>query len=72
LEGIDACQGTDVLVADRPEDFARSVISLLQDKDLQRRLSENGRRLVEEKYDWQVVLGGLDKIYHELVGTRKS
>jgi glycosyltransferase involved in cell wall biosynthesis len=71
LEGIDACPGQDVLVADRPEEFARSVIDLLQDPELQRRLSSNGRRLVEEKYDWQVVLGELDRVYQGLATAKK-
>jgi polysaccharide biosynthesis protein PslH len=72
LEGIDACPGKDVLVADSPEGFARSVIDLLQDKELQRKLSTNGRQLVEEKYDWQVVLGELDRVYQGLGGAGKS
>jgi glycosyltransferase involved in cell wall biosynthesis len=66
LEGIDACPGEDVLVADSPEEFAGSVIKLMQDKELQQKLSTNGRRLVEEKYDWQVVLGELDRVYQGL------
>jgi polysaccharide biosynthesis protein PslH len=72
LEGIDACHGQDVLVADRPEDFARSVVDLIQNPELQQSLSVNGRRLVEEKYDWQVVLGELDQVYQNLANTRKS
>ena len=72
LEGIDACPGEVVLVADSPEDFARSVIRLLQDRQLQEKLSANGRRLVEEKYDWQVVLGALDRVYQGLAESRKS
>jgi glycosyltransferase involved in cell wall biosynthesis len=72
IEGIDACFGEDVLVADSPEDFASSVITLLQNKELQQKLAINGRRLVESKYDWQVVLGELDKVYERLAGTRKS
>jgi polysaccharide biosynthesis protein PslH len=72
LEGIDACPGEDVLVQDSPEGFARAVIDLLQDQDLQQKLSTNGRRLVVEKYDWQVVLGELDKVYQRLAGSRKS
>jgi polysaccharide biosynthesis protein PslH len=72
LEGIDACPGRDVLVADSPEDFAGSVIDLLQDKELQQKLSTNGRQLVEGKYDWQVVLGELDKVYQGLGGAEKS
>jgi polysaccharide biosynthesis protein PslH len=66
LEGIDAIPGTDVMIADNPEDFAKSVIDTLEDKELQQRLSINGRRLVEEKYDWQVVLRNLDAVYNRL------
>ena len=72
LEGIDACAGEDVLVADCPQDFARSVIAVLQEESLQQKLSANGRRLVEQKYDWQVVLGELDKIYQGLAQAVKS
>lgn len=66
LEGIDALPGQDVLVADTPSSFATSVIQLLQDKALQDKLAANGRRLVESRYDWQVVLGELDKTYERL------
>jgi len=69
LEGIQAESGKDVLVADSPMDFAQSVINLLQDKTLQDKLSINGRRLVENKHDWQVVLGELDKTYERLAQT---
>lgn len=69
LEGIDACPGVDVMIADTPDAFAASVIRLLQEKDLQQQLSRNGRRLVEEKYDWQVVLGKLDNLYKQLTGN---
>lgn len=66
LEGIQAQPGSDVLVADSPTDFARSVIDLLQDEALQEKLSVNGRKLVEHKYDWQVVLGAIDETYERL------
>ncbi len=69
LEGIQARPGTDVLVADSPADFAQAVIGLLRDKLLQDKLSANGRKLVEERYDWQVVLGELDKTYARLAQT---
>ena len=66
LEGIQAQPGKDVIVEDNPVEFARSVIELLQNKDLQERLSRNGRQLVEYKYDWQVVLENLDQTYKKL------
>jgi len=63
LEGINARPGEDVLVADDPESFARAVIRLAQDVELQARISTNGRRLAETEYDWQVVLSKLAAIY---------
>jgi glycosyltransferase involved in cell wall biosynthesis len=72
LEGIDALPGKDVLVADSPDDFAGSVIKLLQNEELRQRLSMNGRCLVEQKYDWKVVLRELDRVYQDLGETGSS
>jgi len=66
LEGIQAQPGQDVLVEDNPGEFAQCVIELLQNKELQGKLSRNGRQLVEQKYDWQVVLEDLDQTYKRL------
>lgn len=63
LEGIDATPGEEILVADTAEDFARAVVSLLNDARLQHSLAEKGRRLAETRYDWRVVLSALDQIY---------
>ena len=65
LEGIQAQPGRDVLVADRPADFADAVIRLLSDKALQTQLSTNGRCLVESNYDCQVILKDLDNVYRQ-------
>ncbi len=63
LEGIDARPGQHILVGDSEEAFANAVIRLLEDRALRDRLAENGRRLAEEFYDWQIVLGGLERAY---------
>lgn len=66
LEGIQAEPGKDVLVADDPKDFADAVIQLLNDKNMQDQLSTNGRCLAEMKYDWQVTLKDLEKVYPKI------
>ena len=71
VEGIDARSGVEVLIADSPEEFAGAVVSVLNDKDLRERLSANGRRLVEEKYDWKVVLKELENVYRKLAGNHQ-
>lgn len=63
LEGIDAELDKDILVADTATDFANRVGELLECVPLQERLSANGRKLAETKYDWQVVLSAMKPIY---------
>ena len=63
LEGIEAEPGKEVLVADSPQEFAEAVISLLEEFDLRKEIAKSGRNLVERRYDWQVVLQGVDDIY---------
>lgn len=63
LEGIEATPGTDILVADKPADFANDVVRLLRDQNLRKSLATDGRRLAERKYDWRVALSPLDEIY---------
>lgn len=63
LEGINAELEKDVLVADTATDFSNRVIELLENVSLQEKLSANGRRLAETKYDWQVVLKAMRPIY---------
>jgi glycosyltransferase involved in cell wall biosynthesis len=67
LEGIEAEQGKEVLVADTPDEFATAVIRLIQDEGLQARLAAHGRRLAEERYDWRAALHALNDIYKETV-----
>lgn len=63
LEGIDASAGEHLLIADDAPAFAAAVVRLLGDAELQRRLARNGRALVEQVYDRQVVLKKFDQIY---------
>ncbi|HVC34330.1 MAG TPA: glycosyltransferase family 4 protein [Chloroflexota bacterium] len=54
-EGLDVTDGVDILLADDPRAFADRVVELLRSPELRCRLAANGRRLVESKYDWQIV-----------------
>lgn len=63
LEGIKAELDTDILVADTATDFSIKVTELLENTSLREKLSVNGRRLAEKKYDWQVVLSAMKPIY---------
>ena len=56
-EGLDLKHEHEILIEDDPMEFAESVIRLIGDNDFVKRLSNNGRRLMETKYSWQVICG---------------
>jgi glycosyltransferase involved in cell wall biosynthesis len=66
-EGIAVRDGENILIADSPERFAAAVVQVLQDGGLQARLRSNGRRWVEERYDWRHVYGAWDEVYEQLL-----
>jgi len=51
-EGLPLKHGETILLADRPEDFARECIHLLEDAALRSRIGASGRDLVAAKYSW--------------------
>jgi len=65
-EGIDVEPGHDILIADSPTDFARTIIRIMKDPDVAQLLGQNGRRTVVEKYDWQKIYPAWTEVYHRL------
>lgn len=63
LAGLGLVDGRHALMADEPASFAAAVIRLLQDDALAGRLTAEGRRLVDERYDW----GGITQRFVEMV-----
>lgn len=59
-EGLPITHDEHVWIADGPQEFARAVVTLLRDADLQRRLADAARALVLERYDWSAVAGQLE------------
>jgi glycosyltransferase involved in cell wall biosynthesis len=71
LEGIEAVPGEQVLVKDSPPEFAESALELMANPDLAEKIARSGRKLAENKYDWQVVLGRMDSIYESAAAERE-
>lgn len=69
-EGIAVRPGVDLLLADTPEEFAGAVLRVLLEPQTAARLSTNGRRLAETRYDLRVVLRGLDAAYEASLRQR--
>ncbi len=66
-EGLGLVDGTDVLLADDPASFAGAIDRLLADDELWHRLSSNGRRTAEVRFDWRPIGAELDRVLRELV-----
>jgi glycosyltransferase involved in cell wall biosynthesis len=69
-EGLDLIPGKEILIADDPEDFAEQVLQLLSNPELREELSQNGRRAVEERYDWNMVSNSLERLIEMVVLKR--
>jgi glycosyltransferase involved in cell wall biosynthesis len=55
VEGLDLAAGQDLLVTDKPVEFATAVLHLLQNPSLRERLSRNGRQTVAARYNWSII-----------------
>jgi sugar transferase (PEP-CTERM/EpsH1 system associated) len=60
--GITAEAGRDLLVAERPRDFGRAVISVLHDPAARERLAAAGRTCVETNHNWGQLLERLEDL----------
>jgi polysaccharide biosynthesis protein PslH len=71
-EGIEALPGRDILIADEPQNFATSVVRLLEDPQLSARVGRSARRLAVECYSWRTVGLTLDRFFREVITARRS
>jgi glycosyltransferase involved in cell wall biosynthesis len=65
IEGIECNYGTDVMVADTPELFTKSIVSCMQNPGLAKQMSANGRMFAEANHD-------INKIVQNLIGFYKE
>lgn len=66
-EGLDGSDGTDLLIRDTPDAFADAVVTLLRNTEQRVALARAGRRLAEQRYDWDVITSGMADAYRGLI-----
>ena len=57
-EGIAFTNGENILIRDKPGEFALAVVDVLDEPLLQKTLGSNARKIAEEKYAWDMVASG--------------
>jgi O-antigen biosynthesis protein len=65
IEGMALTARQEILVADKPEDFARALIELYESEELWRRLSENGIRKTRALYSPDVARKKLEFLFSD-------
>jgi polysaccharide biosynthesis protein PslH len=63
MEGLDAEPDRHFLLAESPTEWVASLGRLLTDSNLRQCLARNGRRLVEQRYDWAAVRADVSAAY---------
>ncbi len=71
-EGLAVEDGHHLLVADGPIEFAKQVVDLLRAPQRRVELGKNGRRLVEDVYDWRTIGARLEQLLRGLPALGKK
>ncbi len=67
--GINAVNGQSIIIAKTDEEFVEAVNNLLGNSAFYEKISKNARKLIEEKYDWDVIVGKLENAYREALNA---
>lgn len=67
-EGLDVHHGQDIVISEEPEDFARQIISLIDDEAARERLGRAAIRTAS-KYDWSVIAHRFEEVLRQLSGS---
>lgn len=70
-EGIEAVPDRDLIIADRAEEFADGVVSLLSHAERRQALGAAGYRLVQNQYNWERIVKDLEKLYEQCLETER-
>ena len=70
-EGLAVEHNKNIVLADVPEDFADRCVELLDDPLRRNRLVEEGRRTVDEQYDWSRISPLVENAWTQTIETAK-
>jgi ribosomal protein S18 acetylase RimI-like enzyme len=68
--GLGLEHGVNVWVADKPQDFANAIRTLLGDQELRQQLAEAGRAYVERHFGWREIGTGQRALIRQLLPSR--
>lgn len=66
IEGLEVDNNKNVLIANNPERFVKSIKIILSDKELYDKIRTNAYNLIKEKYQWSQTAKELESVYKNL------
>lgn len=72
IEAISATNNNDVLLADKPDEFANKVVTLIRDRELMIKLGHNARQTIENNYNWEKTLLKYEQLYNSFEKINKQ
>jgi glycosyltransferase involved in cell wall biosynthesis len=72
VEGLEVQDGVHLLIRDDVDAFRKALERLLREPDLRRDLGRNGRRLVQERYDWRIHVDWLKEFTTRLCSEKRG
>lgn len=67
-EGIMAKENSEILIAEKPDEYARIATNVLEDHYLYEKISRNGRIFIEENFDWKKIALKMESVYNSVAG----
>ena len=71
-EGLGATHGENIIIQDEPVNLAEATLEIIADENKAKKIAENARKLVEEKFSWYKMSEYLDKIYKDTAYASKK
>lgn len=67
-EGLNFIDDKEIVLTDNADEkFVASIIRLIEDKELGRKIGENAREKIEKEYNWEKNVKKFEKVYNEIV-----
>jgi glycosyltransferase involved in cell wall biosynthesis len=66
-EGIATTHGSDILISDDPEEFARQVCTLIEDRNFCLEIGENASKFIKSRYDNLTITSSLADFFQKLI-----
>jgi len=67
ISALQVRDGRELFVADRPVDFSKNVIDLVDQRHLREEIGAAGRRYVEQHHDWNLIAHQLEELYSDVI-----